>query len=236
MIAGRSGRAQWWFTDRHGGVSAAPFASANLGDHVGDDPSAVGANREHLATRLGVAPSTEWVWLRQVHGATVVDAQRATSEPPEADAAVTTRVGLPLVSCTADCAPIVMVADDVLGVVHAGWKGLVAGVVQQCVATMRTHTDAAIHAVLGPCIHPAAYAFGAVDLERIASSLGDDVVGSTATGDPALDLPTAVRAACALAGVDTFEDVAVCTAASPDHFSHRRDGVTGRQALVAVLV
>ncbi len=114
------------FTDRHGGVSAPPFDSLNLADHVGDTTGAVAGNRTRLAARLGLAGPDRWVWLHQVHGAAVVDVDGPPPAPPEADAAVTTVPGLPLVVLTADCAPLALVAGDAVAVVHAGWHGLLA--------------------------------------------------------------------------------------------------------------
>jgi len=135
---------------------------------------------------------------------------------------------------TADCAPIALVAPDAVGVVHAGWPGLEAGVIETAVDALRQLSSGPIQAVLGPCIHPARYEFGPDLLERLVARLGPEVASQTDTGAPALDIPVAVRIALARAGVDELTDVDVCTSASPDHFSHRRDGVTGRQAVVVV--
>jgi YfiH family protein len=222
------------FTDRHGGVSGAPYDTANLGDHVDDDPASVAENRRLLARATSSAPDdpAAWVWLRQVHGDAVVAVDRPPPSPPEADAAVTTETGLPLVVLTADCAPIALIADGAVGVVHAGWPGLEAGVIDAAVRAVRDRSDGPIAAVLGPCIHPARYEFGADLLERLVARLGPEVASTTAAGAPALDIPAAVRVSLARVGVHDLTDVDVCTAASPRHFSHRRDGVTGRQAVV----
>ncbi len=232
------------FTDRHGGVSAAPYATANLGDHVDDDPGAVAENRRRIAGALdGVLPGppdpASWVWLRQVHGRAVVDADAPTPRaggggPPEADAAVTAQAGLPLVVLTADCAPIALIAPDAIGVVHAGWPGLEHGVIGAAVDALRARSTGSIRAVLGPCVHPAHYEFGSDLLDRLVARLGPTVATSTESGAPALDIPAGVRIELGRAGVDEIDDVDVCTFASPDHFSHRRDGVTGRQAVVVV--
>ncbi|HEY8216230.1 MAG TPA: polyphenol oxidase family protein [Acidimicrobiia bacterium] len=224
------------WTDRQGGVSAAPYDEANVAEHVGDDEAAVTENRRRLAARLGLPDPAGWCWLRQVHGRAVADAAPAAAvSPPEADAAVTTVPGLPLVVQTADCAPIALVSDDALGVVHAGWAGLLDGVVDAAVARLRSVGTGRVRAALGPCIHPDDYEFGRVDLDRLVATLGSSVESRTRQGTPALDLPEAVGSALARAGVDEIVDVDVCTFSSPDHFSHRRDGATGRQALVAVL-
>ena len=226
------------FTDRHGGVSRGPYASANLADHVGDAPEAVGENRRRVAATLG-DPASEparWVWLAQEHGATVavVDAPGA-AEPPVADAAISARPGLPLVVLTADCAPIALASPHGAGVVHAGWRGLERGVVGRAVAALRALGAGPIRAALGPCIRPERYEFGAEPRARLVERFGSDVAGQTLDGRPALDLPAAVRCALREVGVDELHDVGICTAASGDHFSHRRDGVTGRQAAVVVV-
>jgi YfiH family protein len=221
-------------------VSAAPYGTANLGDHVGDDPAAVAENRRllagPLAGALASAPADPagWVWLRQVHGCTVARVDRAPVEPPEADAAVTTAVGLPLVVLTADCAPLALVARDAVGVVHAGWPGLEQDVIGHAVEAVRSCSEGPVSAVLGPCVHPADYEFGPDLLARLVAALGPEVASTTRVGRPALDVPTAVRASLRRVGVDDLVDVGISTAASADHFSHRRDGVTGRQAVVVV--
>ncbi len=181
-----------------------------------------------------LADATGWVWLRQVHGREVVTVEAAPDVPPEADAAVTGRAGLALVVLTADCAPVALVAPDAIGVVHAGWPGLEQGVIGAAVEALRALSPGPVRAVLGPCVHPGRYEFGADLLARLVAELGPEVAGRTDAGTPALDIPTAVRISLARAGVDDLDDVGVCTATSPDHFSHRRDGVTGRQAVVVV--
>lgn len=240
MIRRTLGPARVWFTDRRGGTSAAPYASNNLADHVGDDPGRVVTNRLALAAGLAgeaaaVPPEPgEWIWLRQVHGTTV--AGGTPGDPPvEADASVTSVIGRPLVVLTADCAPIALANDSALAVVHAGWPGLEAGVIEAAVRALRAAGTGPVRAVLGPCIHPARYEFGPDLLVRLTDRFGGDVASRTTDGAPALDVPAAVRRSLELVGVDALDDVDVCTAASPEHFSYRRDGTTGRQAVVAVL-
>ena len=221
------------FTDRYGGVSAGRYWSANLADHVGDDPEAVARNRELAATRAGVAAPDEWVGVHQVHGNVVVCVDAPLGRP-DADASVTTTVGLPLVILTADCAPVAIVGDGVVAAVHAGWAGLEAGVIERAVDALREVAPGRFRAVLGPCIHPARYEFGADLLDRLVTRFGDTVAARTASGSPALDVPAAVRVALRHAGVDELDDVDVCTAGSSDYFSFRRDGETGRQAMLVV--
>ncbi len=244
------------FSDRKGGVSHGSYRSLNLGDHVGDAPEAVAENRARLRRLLPVirsgtepafrsgtepaAPPVEaWVWLRQVHGDRVIVAadEPRTTWPravPDADAAVTDRADLPLVVLTADCAPVALVAAGAIGVVHAGWPGLEAGVIGRAVTAMRELVDGPVQAILGPCVHPARYEFGADLLTRLVDRLGPTVASRTASGALALDIPAAVGVALREAGVDRLDDVGVCTAESADHFSYRRDGTTGRQAVVVM--
>jgi YfiH family protein len=236
LIERRLGPARAVWTDRHGGVSAPPFDTANLTASGGDAPDAVAENRRRLARTLGLEPPDDWWWLRQVHGAHVVRAQgQAPPVPPEADAVVTTQSGLPLVVLTADCASIALASDTAIGAVHAGWPGLLAGVVEAAVEELRALGRGPVRAALGPCVHPERYEFGEADLARMVERLGAGVAAQTDAQRPALDVPAAVRAALGRAGIDDLDDVDVCTSASRDHFSHRRDGATGRQALVVVL-
>jgi len=133
---------------------------------------------------------------------------------------------------SADCAPVALASrEGVVGVAHAGWRGLLGGVLERAVAAMRALGAGEIEAVLGPCIRPPCYEFGADDLDRVAARLGDGVRGRTASGAPALDLPAGVGAALERAGVDDLRDVGLCTACTPGYFSHRARGDRGRQAL-----
>jgi purine-nucleoside/S-methyl-5'-thioadenosine phosphorylase / adenosine deaminase len=220
------------FTDRHGGVSRPPYDTANLGFATGDDPTAVNENRRRVTTDFGGAPNAQpWAWLRQVHGARVVEVDTPGSGG-DGDALVTTGAAVALVVLAADCAPIALVAGDAVAAVHCGWRGLLAGVVEAAADAVRSRGRDAVRAVVGPCISPAYYEFGADELDRVTRRLGPAVRARTETGAPALDLRSGVHAALAAAGVVDRADVDVCTFASADHFSHRRDGVTGRQALI----
>jgi YfiH family protein len=177
-----------------------------------------------------------WTWLRQVHGAGVV----VVEEPGQfagavADAAVTSVPGAALAVGSGDCAPVALLADGAVGVVHAGWRGLVTGVIPAAVAALRGLGATDIRAVLGPCIHAGCYEFGEADLDGAAAVLGDCVRGRTTAGTPALDVPAAVAGGLAAAGVGRVEDVGVCTACSTDHWSYRARGDRSRQALVAWL-
>ncbi|MGH8984904.1 MAG: polyphenol oxidase family protein [Acidimicrobiia bacterium] len=231
-----AGAARVVFTDRHGGVSDAPYDTANLGLLTDDVTDRVEENRRRVGTAVGGAAAEPggWFRVRQVHGGDVVVAERSAPGVPDADAVVTTDSGRPLVVLTADCAPVALVSEHAVGAVHAGWRGLAGGVIEAAVDAQRSLDDTPLHAVLGPCIHPERYAFGAAELDAVVSRLGPAVRGRTTEGAPALDLRAGVQAALAAVGVTDLTDVDVCTAASPDHFSYRRDGVTGRQAMIVV--
>jgi YfiH family protein len=182
----------------------------------------------------------EWTWLRQVHGARVVEVKRPGEHAgAEADSAVTSHPDAVLCVLTADCAPIGFTSPEgVRAVAHAGWKGLAAGVIAATVRAMRDRGATRIEAALGPCIHPSCYEFSPADLDTVAAALGDHVRSATSDGKPALDLPGAVRHALADAGVDLVEDRDLCTACdlddhgAPRWYSHRARGDEERQALV----
>ena len=200
------------------------------------------ANRAQLAAALGGSASdpASWVWLDQVHGNDVATIRAEPSAPPRADAAVSAWPGVPLVVMVADCAPIALVAnawsdDASIGVVHAGWQGLRRGVVTAAVGAMRDLGARDVQALVGPCIGPGRYEFGAGDLATLVEQFGAGVASTTEWGTPALDLPAMVRVALERAGVTSVVESGVCTASSTEYFSYRRDGVTGRQAVVAVL-
>jgi YfiH family protein len=228
-------------TGRHriGGANVV-LTDRGAGDlgHAGEHVHVV---RPEVEARRRAVVDLPWTWLRQVHGDRVV----VVTEPgggagQRADAAVTARTGCALAVLTADCAPVALVADGVVGVAHAGWRGLVGGVLERTVDAMRLFRPgdegaggaSEVRAVLGPCIRAGCYEFGRADLARVARRLGDDVRATTAGGAPALDVPAAVRAALAQVGVSDVFDVGVCTACSPTHFSHRARRELGRQALV----
>jgi YfiH family protein len=175
-----------------------------------------------------------WSWLRQVHGDTVVTvAAPGEGAGAKADAVVTADEACVLAVLAADCAPVALAtAEGIVATVHAGWRGLVAGVVERTVERVRSLGGGEVHAALGPCIHAECYEFGTVDLDLVAARLGDSVRSTSRDGTPALDVPAAVRAALAVAGVRDLHDVDICTSCSDDYFSWRRRAEQARQALV----
>ena len=234
----RSVRPRRVVTDRRGGRSRAPYDSFNLGDHVGDDPSAVAANRGRLAAELGVAEN-RLVWMNQVHGAevAVVDAPQQAAVAGT-DALVTATPGLVLCVLVADCVPVLL-SDPVAGVaaaVHAGREGVRLGVVRAALAAMGRlgSRPAQVSALLGPAVCGACYEVPAAmqaEVERAAPGSAT----RTRLGRPGLDLRAGLAGVLAGAGVGEVVHDPRCTMEDRLLFSHRRDGVTGRQAGVVWL-
>jgi YfiH family protein len=192
-------------------------------------------NQTVLARAADLPDPDAWAWVKQVHGRRLVDADAALAATEEADAIVTTAIGLPVAIVTADCAPVVVANNSAVAVAHAGHRGLVAGVIEEAVDAVRVRGSGAVHAFLGPCIRAECYEFGADALEAISARYGNAVVSTTSKGTPALDIPAAVRVALARAGVQHFVDSGQCTAHTAGYFSYRRDQTSDRQVTVAVL-
>lgn len=217
-------------TSRAGGASAPPYASFNLGSHVGDDALAVQANRDRLRAVTGVEP----LWLDQVHGRVVADADRAVGVPV-ADAAVARSPRRACAVLTADCLPVLFCADDasVVAAAHAGWRGLAAGVLERTVAAMEV-APRHVRAWIGPAIGPQAFEVG--DEVRAAFVDADPgaapaFVPGAAAGKWLADLFALARRRLAAAGVERVAGGGVCTVSDPRHFySYRRDGRCGRFA------
>lgn len=187
-----------------------------------------------LRARRRAVVDRPWTVLRQVHGAdvVVVDEPGAASGRP-ADAAVSACRGVALAVLTADCAPVAFASPEgVIGVAHAGWRGLVSGVISETVLAMRELGARSILAALGPCIGAECYAFGPSDLDGAAACFGDGVRAETRTGEPALDVAAAVRVAVEQAGAELVWEAAICTSCSADHWSWRARRDTQRQATV----
>lgn len=226
--------AHFAFTDRWGGVSAAPYEELNLGGAVGDDPGTVTANRDIAAKSLGLDPG-DVVWMNQVHGSdvTVVDGPWRDRPVPEVDAIVTARRGLALAVLTADCVPVLL-ADPVAGIVaaaHAGRPGMIAGVVP---AALRAMTElgadpARIVARTGPAVCGRCYEVPDAMRAEVAAE-EPTAYAETSWGTPAVDVAAGVHAQLARLGVHDRAQSPVCTLESGDHFSYRRDRTTGRLA------
>ena len=203
--------------------------SRDDGDFHVDGPGVELAQRRRL-----VAPG-EWTWLHQIHGAAVVEVDHpGAGAGSSGDASVTSVPGAVLAVQSADCAPVVMTGGGVVGVAHAGWRGLVAGVIPATVAALRRRTSAPISALLGPVIRPANYELGEIDLEAVVAVAGPAATGRTAEGRPALDMGAAVAGILAAEGVTDFEDLKIDTA-DVTWFSHRVRADAERQVTVAWL-
>jgi YfiH family protein len=239
-------------TTRLGGLSQGKFSEFNLGTHVGDDDVSVKRNRQKLLQALPSEP----LWLNQVHGTEVIDADSALGTSlPSADASCTMTPGRVLAILTADCLPVV-IADSsatIVGVAHAGWRGLHGGVLQALIAAMRQkagkgasgvdHTDGAnstYKAWLGPCIGPQSFQVGQ-DVYDAFVALQHDFAGFFKTDASArnkwhCDLPGLARAILKSQGVESVVWSGDCTVRDPTRFfSYRREGITGRMATLAWL-
>ncbi len=189
-----------------------------------------------LAARQRAIVDLPWTWLREVHGADVVTVTRPGDHVGAiADAAVTAARGAVLAVWVGDCAPVALIGDrGVIGVAHAGWRGVAAGVLPATVRTMRAMGAGSIVAHVGPHIHAPCYEFGAADLDDLADRFGPTVRSTTADGTAALDLGATVAAS--LAEVDVpVASLGSCTACSADLWSYRARRESGRQALAVWL-
>ena len=181
-----------------------------------------------------LAAEGSWTRLRQQHGSAVVTVTApGEGDGASGDAAVTNTSGALLTVRTADCAPIALVArEGAVAAVHAGWRGLAGGVVEEAAGALRRLGGETLSAFVGPCIHPECYEFGSSALNDLARQFGPGVCSRTAWGTPALDLPATVRYALGRSGIGDVTDVARCTACEADRwFSHRARGETQRHAL-----
>jgi YfiH family protein len=235
---------------REGGVSPAPFASLNLGYATDDDPANVQENERRLAAAFAVAPESIR-WVRQVHGDVI---RFAEALPPtvgagaviEGDAVVSETPGLAAAIKVADCAPVLIAAEDgrAVAAVHAGWRGTAAGIAGKTIAVLRgRHPDARWRAWIGPCIGPAAFEVGpeVVDALLAAGGLPEDFsTPYEREGRPRrrADLKAILVRQLEHAGLDRAA-IAVdpaCTFSDRDRFfSHRRDARTGRMAVLVMI-
>ncbi len=213
------------FSGRRGGVSAAPYDSFNLGDHVGDDPQAVAANRAAL---LAALPGCDQVqYLTQVHGCDLIPA--GANGQPEADASSVTDTGIACAVMTADCLPVLFCDDrgERVAAAHAGWRGLAAGVLLRTLAAFPDPQR--VSAYLAPAIGPGAFEVGP-DV-RAAFADAPDAFFVAGQGDRLFaDLAGIARWQLKHAGIAAVYGGSLCTFSDSERFfSYRRDGRTGRQ-------
>lgn len=239
---------QYFCTTRAGGVGVAPHDTLNVGLRADDVPQTVQENRRRVRAAVPADP----LWLRQVHGAEVVDAdsvdilaagaQGGLPIEPAVDASVTATRGRVLAIMVADCLPVFMTDLDgaVVGAAHAGWRGLAGGVLENTLQQLRVKAPAARgwRAWVGPGIGPVHF------------EVGEDVLAAFATDGPAAqacftprpqhpgkwlaDLPALAVLRLRRAGVEDAHACGLCTVSDPARFfSYRRDGTTGRMALLA---
>ena len=215
------------FSTRDGGVSEGPYASLNLGRLTADDPARVDENRRRLCAEVG-ADESRLSHNRQKHAATVHRAERGRRGEP-GDGLWTDERALPMLKFTADCAPVAVARTDgaapALALLHAGWRGVLEGVLANGVAALGGPTAA----IVGPAIGACCDEVGPEVAEPFAARFGADVLRGRN-----LDLPEAVERALREAGCARVERIDLCTACHPElFFSHRRDGgVTGRQGVI----
>jgi polyphenol oxidase len=218
------------FSTRRGGVSEGPYASLNLGRMTGDVVERVDENRRRLCAEIG-ADVGRLALNRQVHSADVHRARPGQRGEP-GDGLWTDEPGLPLLALAADCLPLALVRDGAEGaavaVLHAGWRGLLAGIVEAGVAALGTVAAACV----GPAIGPCCYEVGEEVARPFADAFGDDVVS-----DRRLDLWAAAERALRTAGVASVERVDLCTRCNPElFFSQRRTGLPrGTHGVMAVV-
>ena len=210
--------ARVWFFTRRGGVSKAPYDSLNVSKKVGDDPAAVEKNLSLIREAMDRRPSA---WVRQAHADGVARVSGA-GFAGEADSLVTEETDFSLVVAAADCAPVALVGERSVGMVHSGWRGTLLGVARKAVREME---ESPLRAYIGPCIRGCCYEVSEELAREFARRFGTGVVSGRH-----LSLPEAIGADLERAGVQEVCDLGLCTGCRPDLFySHRKQGpLTGR--------
>lgn len=225
LLTAQGERVRVAFSDRDGGVSDAPYDSLNLGLFVGDEEGAVWENRIRVAKAAGFEVD-DLALARQVHGTEVIEvAPGDCGVVGEADVLVTSAAKVPIGILTADCAPVILEADSRIGVVHAGWRGVVGGAVEAGIAAVGDVRRAWI----GPSIHACCYEVGPEVVEAFEAKELPVTDGSRV--DPGAGAAILARRA----GVEDVVVSDVCTSCDRRYFSYRRDGITGRQGALAWL-
>ena len=215
-------------TTRAGGASEAPYASFNLGDHVGDTPAAVASNRQRLSAHFGILPA----WLSQVHGVNVAYAD--PSQVVEADASWSDTPGIACAVMTADCLPVLFCdkAGTRVAAAHAGWRGLAAGVLEATAESLAVPPGEVL-AWLGPAIGPANFEVGAEVRDIFMAShpqAAAAFVPGVAEGKYIADIYALARLRLAAIGVTAVYGGGLCTVADARFYSYRRASQTGRFA------
>lgn len=219
-------------TTRNGGFSQGPYASLNLGDHVGDEPAHVVQNRELLISALDLPAAP--VWLNQVHGTSIIQLPYSGAHPPQADGSVSHSAGPVCAVMTADCLPLLLcdTQGTVVAAAHAGWRGLAAGVIEQAVSAMSVAPDS-ILAWLGPAIGPNAFEVGEEVVRAFVDqdSESNRAFQQTSEHHWLADIFTLARRRLQNIGVSRINGGGLCTYHEPERFySYRRDKITGRMA------
>ena len=230
--------ATWAVTGRLGGVSLGSFAGANVADHVGDQSEAVALNRSLLAELVGLT-AVNLSFMTPVHGAAVTWVTSA-GDTGECDSLISDTPGIGLVAMGADCAPIGIYGSrtdqsPVIAAVHCGWQGLCLDVVGATLTEMRSAGVNDFHVVIGPTICGNCFKVEQLRLDRVAANCSDSVAQAALSTAGGIDIQAALIAQFQEHGV-TCDLVSECTYENASElFSYRRDGVTGRQALVLTL-
>lgn len=223
------------FSERTGGVSGGVFESLNVGSETGDAPDLTLENRRLLADSLGVPDPTSF---RQVHGTDIRSVSRSPGERgalEPADGLTTRAPGVPLAVMTADCVPLALASEEesFLSAVHVGWRGLAGGILAKALSMFDNPRGVA--AAVGPSVGPCHYEVGEEVVDAVTRGTGGSAVVLATGSRPRLDLGRTVEAVVRGLGVPRVERAEECTACEPARFfSHRRDGLTGRQALIAM--
>jgi polyphenol oxidase len=213
------------FTDRNGGVSAAPFDSLNLAARVGDDAAAVSSNRSRVAEAAGF-DLAKLRLAKQVHGADLIEVGEASAPVAgEADVLFTREAGVTLGILTADCTPVVVLGDEAVSIAHAGWRGLVAGAVEAALEAVENPRAAYV----GPSIRACCYEVGPEVISAFEHR------GLPIAAADRVDPGEAALAVLRRAGVPEVAVSYDCTSCDPRYFSYRRDGLTGRQGAFVTL-
>lgn len=224
-------------TTRHGGISAPPYDSLNLGTHVGDITVSVVANRQCLVELAGLPQMP--VWLEQVHGIRVLHLEGEAISDVQADAVYSRVAGQVCAVMTADCLPVLFcsLAGDEVAAAHAGWRGLCAGVLEQTLAQFNA-APSSIMAWLGPAIGPQQFEVGE-DVKQAFSDIdAQSATAFTPSGSKYLaDIYSLARLRLQAVGIHAIYGGNHCTVSEKQQFfSYRRDGITGRMASLVWLI